>query len=383
MKSKSNFLFFVVLVFSAYSCSPKSDGSVSEVIINDNKVYVSDLKNINSTVITLPLSKLMEECALVQLETGDDIMVNPWLTTVTDNYIGIRQSRKPFMLFDRTGKYLRNIGSMGQGPGEYSQTLYDVIIDEKNGFIYFSLFMGDKVLVYTTSGEFIKYINLSNRMIKPKIFLYNNTLTVIQEPFSANKSTAFQYDINTGELLAELTAPSHFFTNTSNTEVFITRNTSMVFDFSLFLVSDTLYHFDANNFKILPFFTLSDNTTEGIAKQYIQLNKDLCLIKLFDKDQRMVATDLKNKSSRFVNIVNDYYGNLPVSANITMFQNGYFVFNIQPEQLMDDINKRLSESSCSEKDRLKLKELLSTLKENTNNVVFIGKLKSEVKAKLW
>jgi hypothetical protein len=66
-----------------------------------------------------------------------------------------------------------------------------------------------------------------------------------------------------------------------------------------------------------------------------------------------------------------------------MFQNGYFVYNIQPEQLMDDINKRLSESSCSEKDRLKLKELLSTLKENTNNVVFIGKLKSEVKEKLW
>ena len=210
MKSKSNFLFFVALIFSAYSCSPKSDDSVSEVIVNSNKVYVSALDNINSTVITLPLSKLMEECALVQLETGDDIMVNPTFTTITDNYIGIRQSRKPFMLFDRTGKYLRNVGSMGEGPGEYSQTLYDVIIDEKNGFIYFSLFMGDKIFVYTTSGEFTKYINLSKRMFNSKIFLYNNSLTVIHEPDATSKSIAGRYDINTGEILAELSAPSHF-----------------------------------------------------------------------------------------------------------------------------------------------------------------------------
>jgi hypothetical protein len=50
---------------------------------------------------------------------------------------------------------------------------------------------------------------------------------------------------------------------------------------------------------------------------------------------------------------------------------------------MDDIHKTLGESSCTDKDRQALGKLLSSLEENTNNVIFIGKLKSEVKEKLW
>jgi len=50
---------------------------------------------------------------------------------------------------------------------------------------------------------------------------------------------------------------------------------------------------------------------------------------------------------------------------------------------MEDIENRLAERSCTEQDRQILNQTLSTLKENANNVVFIGKLKSEVKSKLW
>jgi hypothetical protein len=59
------------------------------------------------------------------------------------------------------------------------------------------------------------------------------------------------------------------------------------------------------------------------------------------------------------------------------------VYNTQPEQLMEKIERRLSESSCTEKDKQILLKTLSTLKEGANNVVFIGKLKNEVKTKLW
>ena len=386
MNFKINFLLLLVVLVGVFSCSPKGDGSVSEVIINGHKMYVSALNNINPNPITLSLSKLVEECTLVQLETNDDIMVGPGLTTITNNYIGIIQSRKPYLLFDRSGKYLYKVGSVGQGPGEYTGTICDDIIDEKNGLIYFSPFIGDKINVYKTSGEFVKYINLPMTVYKAIIFLYDNILTVLYEPSKGNESIAYQYDINTGEMVAELAVPSQLISSQNiGGEMMKARNTSIVFDFSLLHISDTLYHFDVKNIKILPFFSISDNTTEGILKGYCQLNKELCLTFLYSRDQptRTIASDLKNKSSGFVNIVNDYYGNLPISANVSTFRNGYFVQNVQPEQLIDDINKRLGESSCTEKDKLALSQLLSTLEENTNNVIFIGKLKNEVKGKLW
>jgi len=384
MKMKTN-LIFATLAFCLVACSgSKGDSSVSEIMINGNKMYVTTLNKINSKPITLPLSKLVEECTLVQLETNDDIMVGPYpVVTITDNYIGVRESGRPYMLFDRSGKYLRNIGSIGQGPGEYIRTLHDDIIDEKNGLIYLSPNFQDKILVYKISGEFVKSIHLPMIVFYAKIFLYDNTLTVIHIPdTNRGLSIAFQYDIHTDKMIVELASPSHLMLQ-ADANSLTTRNLPTVFDFSYFLVSDTFYHFDVKNMRILPVFLMSDNTGDSRAKQYIQLFKDLILIRILVKDQHVIAADLKNKSSGFVHIVNDYYGNLPISVSVGKFRHGYFVHNIQPEQLMDDIAKRLAESSCTEKDRQALNKLFLTLEENTNNVIFIGKLKSEVKEKLW
>jgi len=123
------------------------------------------------------------------------------------------------------------------------------------------------------------------------------------------------------------------------------------------------------------------NSSEKPWKQYYQLNKDLLLTNVFGKG--LVATDLKNKTSSWIKVANDYYGNMPMPAGIVQFRNCYFVHNIQPEELMSEIEKRLAVSSCTEKDKQILKKTLLTLKENDNNVVFIGKLKSEVKTKLF
>ena len=100
-----------------------------------------------------------------------------------------------------------------------------------------------------------------------------------------------------------------------------------------------------------------------------------------------IFTDLKNKTSSRVRILNDYLGNMnavqPRSVHLTHFHNGYFVFNVQLEDLMEDIEKRLAERSCTEKDREILNKTLSKLKEGTNNVVFFGKLKDDITTKLW
>ena len=377
---KSKFLF-IALIFVVCCCSPKGDGSVSEVIVDGRTMYVFSLNTLKSDTATIPLSSIVDDFTLVQLETIDDAFFKPWYTTVTDNFIGVRQQDgQSYMLFNRSGKFQCTVGSKGQGPGEYSFPPYDDIIDEKNGLIYLAPFMDDKILVYDTSGKYLRNITLPQRVLKAKLFLTDNIMTVLHMPFPGSKTVAFQLNVNTGEVVKELAPPPVLIVQSADGEIFNTRNASGIFDF-YHTGSDTLYHLEVSNNRIKPFFTMTFNSSEQPWKQYYQLNQDLILTNMFAKG--LVATDVKNKTSKWIKVVNDYYGNMPAPTSIMQFRNGYWVLNIQPEQLIDDINNRLAQRSCTEKDKQALTTLLSKIKEDENNVVIFGKLKNEIKTKLW
>ena len=392
MKSISKILL-VALVIGAYCCSPKGDGSVTIIDVGGSKMAVFSLNELKADTTTLLLSSLVEDCILVQLQSVEDAYIRPGVTTITEKYIGVRQSGAPYKLFDRSGKFLRNVGSIGRGPGEWTISLYDEIIDDKNELIYLSSFMNDRILVYSTSGQFLKDIVAPHRLQKPKMFLSDGILTVVHMPFENDRAVAFQFDVNTGEILKELAPPpAHLIIQSFDSELFSNRNAQGVFDLN-HTSSDTLYHFDTKSNKLLPAFNVTYSSSENIWKRYFQLNKDIFLtnVSYMGTDpntgrQRYiprgtVATDLKSMTSSWIKVVNDYYGNMPVS--IGSIHNGYWVYNIQPEQLMEDIENRLARRNITDNDRQVLTKTLSTLKENTNNVVFIGKLKNEVRTKLW
>jgi len=137
-----------------------------------------------------------------------------------------------------------------------------------------------------------------------------------------------------------------------------------------------LYHYDMESNQILPIFTVTFNSSETPYKQYYLLNEQTILTNVFGRG--LVATDLKSRTSSYIKVVNDYFGNMPAPMGIVQVRNGYWVYNIQPEEMMDAIKKRLAESDCTEKDRQALNQTLAKLKENTNNVVLFGKLKKRI-----
>ena len=96
---------------------------------------------------------MIEDCRIVRFETSDEAMFNAWWINVSDNYICIRQESNVVKLYDKDGKYLCDVGAMGNGPGEYSMTVYDEIIDEKGGHIFFSPFYGKKIMMYGLDGK--------------------------------------------------------------------------------------------------------------------------------------------------------------------------------------------------------------------------------------
>jgi hypothetical protein len=357
--------FYVILfiLFTGYeACANKKE--------DKNSVTVCELDKVNETR-TVPLSSLLESYTLLRFEDIDEALFKPWFTTVTDKYIGVRQEGNGALkLFDRSGKFLSNIGSVGQGPGEYAISLYDEIIDDKNNLVYIAPMVCEKILVYSTDGKFLKNIELPLTMHKPKLHLSDNgNLTVIHMAFTGEKAIAVQLDAN-GKTVKELAPPAHLLSGDYNGEIFNTRNTS-AFEF-MHTGSDTLYHYNINANKIQPVFTVKVNSPDKLFKQYMEL-QNRYITNVFGKG--LVSTDKQTNNSAYIKIVNDYCGNMEMPAYIVNFRNGWYVYNLEPAQLIEQIEKRLQESSCTEADKQQLESLLSTLDENTNNLLFLGKLK--------
>jgi hypothetical protein len=364
MKQSSSFYVILsILSMSFLACESNKKTEKADVT-------VCKFSDVGKTQ-TIPLSSLVENCVLIRFEDIDEALFKPWFTTVTDKYIGIRQQDMgEFKLFDHSGKFLGNIGSVGQGPGEYAGTLYDEIIDDKNDLIYLAAMVCRKIPVYRANGEYVKSIELPQDMHKPKMHLSDDgSLTIVHMAFTGEKAIVIRLDAD-GKVVRKLAPPAHLLSNNYDGEIFNASNTS-AFEF-LHTGSDTLYHYDIQKNQIQPVFTISVNSSEKPFRQYVELPNHY-ITNVFDKG--LVATDKQTNHSSFVKIVNDYYGNISMPGYVINFRNGWYVHNLEPAQLIEQIENRLQESSCTESDREQLQSLLSTLDENSNNLLFLGKLK--------
>jgi len=417
MKSKILVFAFLFSAFACSSTSPQGDGSVSQVMVGDNKLSALLLNKVKSGTVTIPLSSLVEDFEIVQLEMHEDAIFRPTTNiTVTEKYIGIRPISDNYKLFDRSGKFLCTLGKRGRGPGEFSSSLSDDLIDDKNGIVYLLADYSSKIFVYNTSGQFLKELSVPQKLISPKLFLSDDFLTVvhvphdIQEPRPGQRAISeadailFQFNINSGELLEKIAPPfEHLKARSYGSFSSSTRNLPGVFDFlptyQLSAQYDTLYHIDVKRKKFFPFFTVKYDNLPLFANtqskpRFYPLNKNLMLTATLDRTKEKISgwmipseiilSDLISKTSSRVKIVNDYLGHkdLMLSHNIWQFSNGYYVDSIQPEDLMMYIEECLAEISHSASDKEKLKKILSSIQEGTNNVVFIGKLTEEL-TNLW
>lgn len=385
MKTKTLLPAIVLLLASLASCNsstPKSlktnDGSVSIIENPDGPLYICDLKAASDT-IDIPLSELIEDCRIVRFETSDEAMFNAWWINVSDNYICIRQESNVVKLYDKDGKYLCDVGAMGNGPGEYSMTVYDEIIDEKGGHIFFSPFYGKKIMMYGLDGKWIKDIDLPGQINKPKIEINaDGTLSVVHMPFEEGAPIAFRMDTD-GKILSQVPARDYMLAGNFDGEIFSYRNTG-TFDF-FYTGIDTTFTYDAVANKLVPRFTMN---FPGLAQKPIHIYTELpdhtlAYYYTWDKGRFIpggnILVDKKKMSSSQYRLVNDFYGNLPIPNPNMRFNKGRFIFNVEPSALQDMIETHLSSGKCPDQDKAKLKELAATLHENDNNLLFVGKLR--------
>ncbi|MDL2266328.1 6-bladed beta-propeller [Parabacteroides sp. OttesenSCG-928-G07] len=106
----------------------------------------------------VPVSQYITELEYVPLETNYDCFIGEEYVgvIVTSTHIFVRGSKYCYA-FGRDGQFLGQIGSYGQGPGEYI-ALYNFMVNEKTQSLYFETLR--TILEYSLDGVFRQSINL-------------------------------------------------------------------------------------------------------------------------------------------------------------------------------------------------------------------------------
>jgi hypothetical protein len=152
LKLVSSFLFFYLSSISVIHGQSNLTDIPFKIDVKEN---FRNIKAIN-------LSNIGKELSYIPLETTPECLIQSIRKILfSDSYIFISEFKR-LLQFDKNGKFIRQIGSAGSGPGEYL-SIGDFCIDEQKKEIYIIFSSATRLLIYGFDGVFKNSINLTFR----------------------------------------------------------------------------------------------------------------------------------------------------------------------------------------------------------------------------
>lgn len=139
-----NIYFLLIISLLIVSCGEKKSGELQEIPVDTGLASAS-----------LPLSAFTDEITAIELELTDESLITPSQiirVLFTEDQVIVGERGKIFV-FGRDGKFIRTIGSKGQGPGEFIN-IRNLALDEKNKRLF--VISSPKVICYDLDGNFLK-----------------------------------------------------------------------------------------------------------------------------------------------------------------------------------------------------------------------------------
>lgn len=374
----------------ATACGQKQ----TEGLISVNFKRITDAPAMN-------ISELTGEPEFIALDSRTEAFATGYNYAISDHYICIGASmRGPAKLYDRaTGKFLCDVGAIGRGPGEYLNTYGSPRIDEKDGTIWLLPWQTKTLLGYDLStGKFKKEIPLKYEVPKGQFQVDSKagTVTVAALPFrDIVPMIAWKQDMQ-GNVLWEIPSGHLALTPDFSNEIQSTGNLQGIFDLSIITWggrSDSLYVIDEGSLR--PVYTIDFNTKEVESGENYQavINEDAPIhsykilpghfisdVSFPVKNEwgyttgkpEYVLTDRKTGESVKTTFVNDY---MACGLDYANFLNGYWYTIYDPESFTEAAEKALKEGNLSEKNKVRIQEILKDLTPESNNILIIAPLK--------
>jgi len=249
-------LLLVLILAISLSCKEKTTKETSSF-------YTIPFAEIVKNKREVKLSEFATSVELIQFENIPDAMLgNIENIEFTKDYIFVKFWMHPVLQFSRKGKFIRDIGKKGKGPGEYNACM-KMSIDEKNERIYIQT-IELNMMVFNFDGEYLKTIKFPalESMMNFWIWGRDSILVSYFEPFFGNEPSVFIEHDERGDTLQ--TIANHIFfnedeqANRPHISPFEDQNFSYRFDNKLHMkgyYNDTVYTYNENN-KIIPKFLI-------------------------------------------------------------------------------------------------------------------------------
>ena len=149
-------VFFIIVLFKCFGCNqakikPEKIDEISKLI--QFKVELPDIKSLNP----LLLSEFTDSIEYVQLETLPQCVLPPNINAYLTNDFIFTITRSNIYQFDTNGKFIRQIGRVGRGPGEF--LLGRVGFDDMKRRILILSSNSISPLIFDFNGKFLGNIN--------------------------------------------------------------------------------------------------------------------------------------------------------------------------------------------------------------------------------
>ncbi|TKG94540.1 6-bladed beta-propeller [Puteibacter caeruleilacunae] len=381
----------VILAIAMFcQCQPKQEGSHAKIVkVNGNKVIDCNVSEITDT-IDLPLSKIVKNCSVIPLETNaESLFKRVYHLSVSKSYIAVHsRGQMPIKLFSRQGKFIRDIGKIGRGPGEFT-SLYDIQLDEEANRIYLSPFArANKLIVYSLDSENLPDIPLVYQQTKFKANVQDDVVTILSMPFKMKEGkcipVAYQQTTK-GKLIKEVETPEHLEINPRNSkgqfigfnnEISSTHNADAFDSYTMTWGKagyDTLYHYNTSKNQMIPKFvaTFSEKKQGSWAYEW----KSHYWAFVFGEKYRgsKILVDKKTLKSDFFHLKNDFYGGIEMNS-IYVSNNQMFICPMTAMNFKEQCKEVLKDKDLDSAIREKLERINKSLKEDDNDVLFIGEM---------
>ena len=196
LKSLARLWIVLSFVCAVSSCDNAKNSSTDLITIDVERAYNEPMRN-------LMISEVIEDIEYIKLETTPNCLISKVSgVSISENHLAIFDYRSSsFLLFSRSGKFIRKIGSQGPGPEEYNKPIGNQlkIINNEKYLLFWDY--QSTIYLYHIDGSFHKKTKVSGLSIRDikyskdgKIIVYRQRSSLPKD--GGNQLLAYDLDLN-------------------------------------------------------------------------------------------------------------------------------------------------------------------------------------------
>lgn len=382
---KQILLFFVPVLLCCFSCKNRTKDNVTIPVI-DIEYAMEHLygKKMN-------FSEFVDSISYVALETNVSCVIENGIFTTLN--ISANHIFHGTMVFSRDGRFVKALGKVGQGPGEYTLAL-DSKADEKRREFYVYSNDSRKIFIYDFDNQFIRNVPGRYPGFRGFLLLENGNILLERDTW-VNSENLYEYQVVENKTGAILYKRENVAINKDHKEMI--ANCFWRYDNTLYYfenLTDTIFRLNKNGEIISPRFVIKLGKY-GIRDKDSKSKSDNKLLKIgqiVECSEYMFFSIVFKQSGLYYAAYNKKTGELRINKYDRFFNNdidgGFlWLFNeakdsklgfndVLPYLAKKRIDLLSSQSSGYDKDKnQKLKHFINELEEDDNNIYYFFHLK--------